>query len=234
MAATVLRVDARAPMKRAVTNPTRQLEILALRSALIEVNRGYNGSNNGAIVLSVRNMAERMGCAKDTAMRALQELADRKFIEPLVKGAYRRKFRHATEWRLTDRRCDATGAQQSQAFMKWQEPEPKTRKNLSQTLGHAVPNFRTQGNFPEQPSQSQTLGHSTAFIGPKIYDTSRSASLEGAVVLPVVLPAAGVEPAAAGIGHNAGPPLGSSDDRPVPATAAPDDLLEIPPFLRRA
>jgi hypothetical protein len=32
------------------------------RSALIEVTRGYNGSNNGMIVLSAWQLAERMCC----------------------------------------------------------------------------------------------------------------------------------------------------------------------------
>jgi hypothetical protein len=98
------------------------------RSALIEVNRGYNGANNGNIVLSVRGVAERMGCTKKTAGIALQELVEKGFIEERVKGAYSLKFRHATEWRLTDRRCDVTGAEQSQAFLKWQEPGDKSQK----------------------------------------------------------------------------------------------------------
>jgi hypothetical protein len=44
------------------------------RAALIEVIRGYDGSNNGKIVLSVRTLADRLGCNKDTACHALQEL----------------------------------------------------------------------------------------------------------------------------------------------------------------
>jgi hypothetical protein len=89
------------------------------RATLIEVIRGYNGSNNGRIVLSVRTLAERLACNKDTACDALQELVDRGFIEPRIKGAFRVKFKRATEWRLNDRRCDATGVRQSQAFLKW-------------------------------------------------------------------------------------------------------------------
>jgi DNA-binding IclR family transcriptional regulator len=68
------------------------------RSALIEVNHAHNGSNNGRIILSVRKVAERMGCANNTAMRALQELVDKGFIEPRIKGAFSVKFRLATEW----------------------------------------------------------------------------------------------------------------------------------------
>jgi len=103
------------------------------RAALIEVNRGYNGSNNGKIVLSVRDLARRLGCNKDTACYALQELVDKGFIEPRIKGAFSRKFPHATEWRLNDRRCDATGVRQSQAFLKWQDPEQPTAKSKTRS-----------------------------------------------------------------------------------------------------
>ena len=92
----------------------------AAARALIEVIRGYNGSNNGKIALSVRSVAKRMnGCHRDTAARALRELVDKGFIEMRVRGAFHVKFRRATEWRLNDRRCDATGKEQSQAFLRW-------------------------------------------------------------------------------------------------------------------
>jgi helix-turn-helix protein len=47
------------------------------RSALIEVVRAYNGANNGKIILSARQLAERMGCVRNTAMRAFQELVEK-------------------------------------------------------------------------------------------------------------------------------------------------------------
>ncbi len=99
------------------------------RSALVEVTRGYDGSNNGNIRLSERELAERMNCTKDTAWRALQELADKGFIEPRIKGAFHIKYSRATVWRLNDRRCDATGQQQSQAFQKWTAiPKPPRKR----------------------------------------------------------------------------------------------------------
>jgi hypothetical protein len=100
------------------------------RAALIEVTRGYNGANNGRIILAERDLARRLGCHRNTARRALRELIDKGFIEPRIRGAYSVKFRRATEWRLNDRRCDATGKEQSQAFLKWNgqnEPRPKSR-----------------------------------------------------------------------------------------------------------
>jgi hypothetical protein len=105
------------------------------RAALIEVIRGYNGSNNGKIVLSVRDVAARLGCHRDTACGALHELIDKGFIAPRIKGAFSVKFRRATEWRLNDRRCDATGVLQSQAFLKWHGPERPTAKSKTRSYG---------------------------------------------------------------------------------------------------
>jgi hypothetical protein len=188
------------------------------RAALIEVNHGYNGSNNGSIILSVRSIAERLGCANNTAMRALQELVDKGFIEARVKGAFRVKFRRATEWRLNDRRCDATGAEQSQAFLKWQNHGPQDRKTRSQKLRpYGLKNEDTR-NFSEPAPRSQILRHCRAKHGLKNEDTSISTR-----ALDVEHTAGDEQPAlaaaAAGIGHNAGPPL--------------DDLLEDPWFRRR-
>ncbi len=223
------------------------------RSALIEVNRGYNGSNNGAIVLSVRSIAERMGCHIETASCALQELVKKGFIEERVKGAYSVKFRRATEWRLTDRRCDVTGAEQSQAFLKWQNPDPepkpkskpkpksqKRKPQYGKSVLYTTENPYT-GNFSAPLSQYGKSVHCEPLYGTENPYTSISTSLERAVVLPAaVLSDDGVDPTAAGIGHNAGPPLDLPDNRPSPAAAvpasaaaAPDDLLDIPPFLRR-
>jgi hypothetical protein len=131
------------------------------RAALIEVDRGYNGSNNGKIVLSVRTLAHRLGCSKDTACRALQELVHKGFIEPRIKGAFRRKFRHATEWRLTDRRCDATGLSQSQAFLKWQSPErpPSKSKTRSDGLGPYGPTEPDTVANSEPRPRSYRTGH---------------------------------------------------------------------------
>lgn len=92
---------------------------LAARAALIEVERGYDGSNNGRIVLSERVLAKRMNCCRNTVRYALRELVEKGFIEPRTKGAFHVKFSRAAEWRLNDRHCDVTGKAQSQAFLKW-------------------------------------------------------------------------------------------------------------------
>jgi hypothetical protein len=131
------------------------------RAALIEIVRGYNGGNNGKIVLSVRDVAARLGCHRDTACDALHELIDKGFIEPQIKGAFSVKFKRATEWRLNDRRCDATGMRQSQAFMKWQGPEQPTAKSKTRSygLGPYGPTEPDTTPNPEPSPRSYRLGH---------------------------------------------------------------------------
>lgn len=91
----------------------------AQRSIYIEVEALYNGSNNGRLALSARDGAERAGVNKDTACQAFGTLIDRGFVECATPGGFSRKTRHATEWRLTRARCDATGELPTKAFLKW-------------------------------------------------------------------------------------------------------------------
>jgi hypothetical protein len=61
-----------------------------------------NGSNNGAIVLSVRQAGEATGLAKSPAARAIAELTDAGFIVPTSIGAFSVKAGPAAStWRLT-------------------------------------------------------------------------------------------------------------------------------------
>ena len=173
---------------------------LAARAALTETNRGYNGSNNGKIILGERQLAERMDCTRKTARKAVHELIEKGFVEPRIKGAFSVKFRRATEWRLNDRRCDATGVEQSQAFLKWQNPTPNDQsKSISR--GQNLPlyggkNYPT-GNFGETPARGQILPHYRKIHGGKNYPTSISTRATGPDAAPEHAP----------IGHNAGPPL---------------------------
>ena len=44
----------------------------------------------------------------------------RGFIVATRKGSFSLKVRHSTEWRLTEFRCDVTGAPATTDFMHWQ------------------------------------------------------------------------------------------------------------------
>ena len=93
----------------------------AARCTWIELAARYNSSNNGYLALSVRDAAERVGCSKDTAAKALTHLIAKGFIECCSKGHFDRKSPHASEYRLTLYSCDRTGGRASKAFMSWRE-----------------------------------------------------------------------------------------------------------------
>ncbi len=66
----------------------------------VELRRQFNGTNNGAIHLSLEQAHKRLGMAKDTALRAQKELADKGFIRMTAKGGFHQRL--AKTWALTD------------------------------------------------------------------------------------------------------------------------------------
>jgi Helix-turn-helix domain len=125
------------------------------RAVLVELYDRYKGYNNGCIGLSVRSAAEHCNIAKDTANRALRELVEKGFIECVTPGGFSRKTPHATEWRLTQHRCDVTGATPTKGYMKWGR-EKKTR---SQNAPTAVPS--RDRSTPSTLSSGPDLGPPT-------------------------------------------------------------------------
>ncbi|SFU38582.1 hypothetical protein SAMN02799631_00369 [Methylobacterium sp. 174MFSha1.1] len=80
----------------------------------------YKGNNNGLLVLSVRQVVEELHISKSTAAKAFLELQAHGFIEAVIRGSFGgRKDRRATEWLLTEHRCDVTGNLPSKRFMRW-------------------------------------------------------------------------------------------------------------------
>ncbi len=70
----------------------------------------YKGNNNGRLVLSVRQVADELHISKTTAANAFSELQVHGFIEAMIRGSFGgRKDRRATEWLLTEHKCDVTG-----------------------------------------------------------------------------------------------------------------------------
>lgn len=96
------------------------------RSALIELLDVYTGANNGSIVMSVRELSERLRCNPRTAMNALQELDDAGLIRPTRMGGFRRGGNFASEWRLMFYRDDRTG---DLPVKKWPPAEHCTTYN---------------------------------------------------------------------------------------------------------
>jgi len=109
------------------------------RCAFIELGNLYDGGNNGRIALSARTLADRLAVSRATANRALTNLADRGFIEPVREGGFNIKtgMRRSTEWRLTNQRCDVTGNRPAKTFMQWQggkihfTASPESRNGLT-------------------------------------------------------------------------------------------------------
>jgi DNA-binding transcriptional regulator YhcF (GntR family) len=101
------------------------------RAVLIEIARKYNGFNNGRIGLSVREVADRCHIAPGTACKAFVTLQERGFIDCTEKGAFSLKSRHASEWRLTWVKCDATNELPSKRFMNWHKKQNAVSKYLA-------------------------------------------------------------------------------------------------------
>jgi hypothetical protein len=70
------------------------------RAAWLEFTRVHNSFNNGKIAMSERKLAERLGCSKNTANRAIKELLTFGFMEITKASTFTMK-RHAAEYRLT-------------------------------------------------------------------------------------------------------------------------------------
>jgi hypothetical protein len=92
------------------------------RAIYIELAALYCGNNNGRISYSQRQAAQAIHVSKTTALRAMAALQDRGFIVAVTKGRFDR-LRHATEWQLTEFRCDVTGQPASRDFETWSTAE---------------------------------------------------------------------------------------------------------------
>ena len=72
------------------------------RALLLEIRKRYNRTNNGKIIMAVREAATLLGCHRDTAAKALQELQDKGWIRATQKGSFGCKIKLATTWRITN------------------------------------------------------------------------------------------------------------------------------------
>jgi hypothetical protein len=117
-----------------MTPAWRSLNAIA-RAIYIEMASRYAGpdSNNGRIHYSVREAAAALHIGKSTASRGFRDLEERGFIVVMQKGAFSRKIRHATEWRLTEFLCDVTNQPPTMDFARW-SPENLEHGTYSETV----------------------------------------------------------------------------------------------------
>lgn len=92
------------------------------RCAYVEIASRYGGqgSNNGRIPYSLRELAGALGTSKATSLRALHRLVEHGFIVQTRAGAFNVKKRIASEWRLTEYPCDVTRELATRAYLRWE------------------------------------------------------------------------------------------------------------------
>jgi hypothetical protein len=110
--------------------------------AYLELARRYNGTNNGSLHLSARELAHAWGWSKDAAACAMRELIEKGFIEVTRASGFNMKDRkrQAAEYRLTVFFCDRTRQSASKTFTKWRSPENISRsENRDSTVRPSGP-----------------------------------------------------------------------------------------------
>jgi len=108
----------------------RSLPALA-KVVYVGLVRHYNGSNNGRIGYSERQAGDDAGVSSASGWRMLRLLQERGFVVQTKRGAFSRKCRHASEWRLTEFACDITNALPTKEFTRWPPSE-----NLKHAFTH--------------------------------------------------------------------------------------------------
>ncbi|MER8371731.1 hypothetical protein [Mesorhizobium sp. M1406] len=96
------------------------------RALYLEFKWRYDGFNNGRIGLSVRDAAEALGIGKNAASKSFGNLQRLGFVAVVTKGAFSVKLKRATEWLLTEYKCDVTGELPRKDFMRWRPDEKIT------------------------------------------------------------------------------------------------------------
>jgi hypothetical protein len=76
--------------------------------AWLSIGLMHNGTNNGHIAVSSRELGKRIGAHHSVAARAILELENAGFLRCVKASSFSQK-RMAAEYRLTHLRCDVTG-----------------------------------------------------------------------------------------------------------------------------
>lgn len=97
----------------------------AARVVYTQIALRYNGSNNGQLAASIRDLAAECLADPKTVTASINELIARGLIERTQEGSFSCKVKLAAEFRLTAFRCDKTGRSASHAFRSWTTSGPR-------------------------------------------------------------------------------------------------------------
>lgn len=87
------------------------------RALYVEFKMRFNGSNNGHVHMSVREIEGALNCANNTAQKTLSELLDKGFLEYRFKGSFSHRVHRASEFILTE--YDYNAQKPTKDFMRW-------------------------------------------------------------------------------------------------------------------
>ena len=159
------------------------------RAAYIEIAQLYDGKNNGRIAVSARRLAGLIPCSKNADL--LRTLEDAGFIDTIKVGKYTKKEeeRLASEYRLTDFKCDVTHEAPSRRYNpqhRWdasmQKPKRKALTDAERMRRHRKK--KRYERYDDRPSQLdatvQTSGTlNVTPIKPRLDRARKSAKNDG-------------------------------------------------------
>lgn len=90
------------------------------RALLVELRALYQPSQANVVFLSVREAMARLGIGQRRTQAAFAALLERGWIRVDTPGAFTRKVRHATSYRLENEADASPGAVASKTYMRWQ------------------------------------------------------------------------------------------------------------------
>jgi hypothetical protein len=145
----------------------------AARAIYVGLARHYNSKNNGRIGYSVRQASKDTNVSPDTASRMLNLLQERGFTALMKKGAFNRKARHATEWRLTEYICDVTGQMPSKEFARWR-PDGNLEHGTTSRTDRSFPSDHSVIPIGQNKTGHLSYGTTTRTVEPSTCPTRRT------------------------------------------------------------
>jgi hypothetical protein len=95
--------------------------------AWLTIGLMHNGSNNGKIGVSSRELGRRIGVHHSAAARAILELENAGFLRCVKASSFSQK-RLCAEYRLTHLRCDVTGQAATKEYCRSRDATEKVVK----------------------------------------------------------------------------------------------------------